>query len=241
MFANLQNKIQLKQLKENKIKPDKNFIFTEGFDIVNQTIEYFEEDKDIINNIVIKEEIIEFENQDLLNYLSETVKQELNYIYNNKRLVEEARELLEDNEEELNAFNENYEIYHKERKMLPSLLEEANEELKTELDKYRMVSLDLEDDVEYDVRSLFDSDLIDKAESENLDTMLTMNWLEKNLNTYTNEINKQLQGENMVMINNNLKKLDINNTEEIKNKIKDVQGSIRWLREKNINEGDKNE
>ena len=41
MFANLQNKIDLRRIKEDNIEIDKDFAFTEDFDVVNQTLSYF--------------------------------------------------------------------------------------------------------------------------------------------------------------------------------------------------------
>ena len=303
MFSNLQNKIDLKRIKEDNIEIDKEFAFKEGFDIVNQTLSYFEKKQQKSNNIIIKEEVIEFENEDVFNFLEKNVADEQKFIYNNEQTLEtlEDEELikggkadgmdvedlaekhdveedkiedqiqkgtefemehvddeakskeismdhlaefpdyydrLEDMEEDAKkAINESYIRYHKVRGFLPLLMEEANEELKTELDKYRMVGEDLNidgpEESKYDVESLFDKETVDLAKKEHLDQIYTMNWLEKQLVEYRKVMNDTLKNSNgSFQIDNGLITLDVNDTDEIKNKIKDLNESITFLKSK---------
>ena len=144
--------------------------------------------------------------------------------------------------DDMEVVNENYNKYHKVKGILPTLLEEVNDEQKLELDRYRMVHNDLEHSEEYDVKDLFDADIIDIARNEHLEHIQTMNWLENKLRDYSKEMNSDLKDKFLVTIENNLKKLDVNNTEELKNKIKDVNGTIKILKERQgLVEGDKNE
>jgi len=274
MFANLQNKINLKKLNENRVDVDPSLVYQEPFNVINSTIDYFMQDKDVINNIVFKEEVIEYENQENVIHLTNMVVNEQKFIYNNditlNHLIEEnlltedcdeepaAEEELEleptvlddeDADSEVEAsddmkevVNENYNKYHKVKGILPSLLEEVNDEQKLELDRYRMVHNDLEHSEEYDVKDLFDADIIDIARNEHLEHIQTMNWLENKLRDYSKEMNSDLKDKFLITIENNLKKLDVNNTEELKNKIKDVNGTIKILKERQgLVEGDKNE
>ena len=274
MFANLQNKINLKKLNENRVDVDPSLVYQEPFNVINSTIDYFMQDKDVINNIIFKEEIIEYENQENVIHLTNMVVNEQKFIYNNditlNHLIEEnlltedcdekpaeSEELEleptvlddEDADSEVEAsddmkevVNENYNKYHKVKGILPSLLEEVNDEQKLELDRYRMVHNDLEDSEEYDVKDLFDADIIDIARNEHLEHIQTMNWLENKLRDYSKEMNSDLKDKFLITIENNLKKLDVNNTEELKNKIKDVNGTIKLLKERQgLVEGDKNE
>ncbi len=249
------------------------------------------QDKDVINNVVFKEEVIEYENQENVAHLTNMVVNEQKFIYNNditlNHLIEEnlltedcdeepaAEEELElepvvlddeDADSEVEAsddmevededvdseveasddmkevVNENYNKYHKVKGILPTLLEEVNDEQKLELDRYRMVHNDLEDSEKYDVKDLFDADVIDIARNEHLEHIQTMNWLENKLRDYSKEMNSDLKDKFLITIENNLKKLDVNNTEELKNKIKDVNGTIKLLKERQgLVEGDKNE
>ena len=291
MFANLQNKINLKKLNENRIDVDPSLVYKEPFNVINSTIDYFMQDKDVINNIVFKEEVIEYENQEKVAHLTNMVVNEQKFIYNNditlNHLIEEnlltedcdeepaeSEELEleptvlddedvdseveasddmevddEDADSEVEVFddmkevvNENYNKYHKVKGILPALLEEVNDEQKLELDRYRMVHNDLEHSEEYDVKDLFDADIIDIARNEHLEHIQTMNWLENKLRDYSREMNSDLKDKFLITIENNLKKLDVNNTEELKNKIKDVNGTIKLLKERQgLVEGDKNE
>lgn len=274
MFANLQNKINLKKLNENRVDVDPSLVYQEQFNVINSTIDYFMQEKDVINNIIFKEEVIEYENQEKVAHLTNMVVNEQKFIYNNditlNHLIEEnlltedcdeepaAEEELEleptvlddeDADSEVEAsddmkeiVNENYNKYHKVKGILPSLLEEVNDEQKLELDRYRMVHNDLEDSEEYDVKDLFDADIIDIARNEHLEHIQTMNWLENKLRDYSKEMNSDLKDRFLITIENNLKKLDVNNTEELKNKIKDVNGTIKLLKERQgLVEGDKNE
>lgn len=274
MFANLQNKINLKKLNENRVDVDPNLVYQEQFNVINSTIDYFMQEKDVINNIIFKEEVIEYENQEKVAHLTNMVINEQKFIYNNditlNHLIEEnlltedcdeepaAKEELEleptvlddeyaDSEVEASddmkeIVNENYNKYHKVKGILPSLLEEVNDEQKLELDRYRMVHNDLEDSEEYDVKDLFDADIIDIARNEHLEHIQTMNWLENKLRDYSKEMNSDLKDKFLITIENNLKKLDVNNTEELKNKIKDVNGTIKLLKERQgLVEGDRNE
>lgn len=307
MFANLQNKINLKKLNENRVDVDPSLVYQEPFNVINSTIDYFMQDKDVINNVVFKEEVIEYENQENVAHLTNMVVNEQKFIYNNditlNHLREEelivggladgmsiddiaekhgvgisqitsqvekgidiemehvndadrAREIaldhlfefpdyydrLEKMEDEAKAIHENYNRYRKVKGILPTLLEEVNDEQKLELDRYRMVHNDLEDSEEYDVKDLFDADIIDIARNEHLEHIQTMNWLENKLRDYSKEMNSDLKDKFLITIENNLKKLDVNNTEELKNKIKDVNGTIKILKERQgLVEGDRNE
>jgi len=306
MFSNLQNKIDLKRIKEDNIEIDNEFAFKEGFDVVNQTLSYFEKKKNEVNNIVIKEEVTEFENEEMFDFLEKTVKDEQKFIYNDEQTLsmldeeelidggkadgmsvediakkhgvtvdeieaqikkgvdiefehvddsERAREIAMDHLEEFPDYydrlinmedeakkniNESYAKYHKVRGLLPLLMEQANEELKTELDKYRMVDSEytdesigaLQDNNEYDVKALFDSNVIDVAKEEYLDQIHTINWLEKQLVDYRKVMKDTLNASGTFQIENGLKRLDVNDTDEIKNKIKDLQESITFLKSK---------
>lgn len=231
MFANLQNKINLKKLNEDNIDVSNDFIFRESFSIVNSTIDYFKKDKHNINDIIFKEEFVEFEDGETISFLNRYLNEEQKYIYNNNILLEEikGREIDEDIK---NILDINQGRYLKQKGYLSSLLEDKNEEIKTELDQYRMVDHELEDSEDYDVKDLFDSDTIDIARNEYLDHIMSIDWLDKKLISFKNEMNEKIKSGNCVTIENNLKKLDINNTEEIKNKIKDVHGTIKLLKEK---------
>jgi hypothetical protein len=233
MFSNLQNKIDLRKIKEDKIEIDTEFAFKEDFDIVNQTITYFEKKKDKENNIIIKEEITEYEDQNVFDFLEKTVEDEQEYIYNDDEMLDDIKDnVVSDEEEDFSVINENYAIYHKVRGFLPTLLEEANEELKTELDKYRMVDGDQEsfNKDEYDVEALFDKDVLDLARKEQLNQIYTVDWLSKQLVEYRKTMNDSHGLGSVFEIRNNLKSLDVNDPEEIKNKIKDLNESIKFLK-----------
>jgi len=237
-FSNLQNKIDLKKIKEDHIEIDSEFAFREDFDIVNKTLSYFQEKKHKTNNIVIKEEVIEYENKDIFDSIKKLVREEQNYIYNDEeysrlyKLAINNKELA--TEDDLASLNESYAKYHKERGILPQLLEDANEELRTELDAYRMVNNDYEkftsDD--FDVKALFDSQVIDLARKEQLNQIYTVNWLEKQLIEYAKSMTDSLGKSKEFQIDNGLKSLDISDTDEIKNKIKDLQESTKFLKSK---------
>jgi len=181
MFSNLQNKIDLRKIQEGKIEVDNDFAFKEDFDVVNQTIQYFEKKKNTTNNIIIKEEVIEYEDDDLFNYLDNAVDQEQDYIYNDDKMLDDIKDNVESDEEEafdesFSVIEENYKIFHKNKKPLPQLLEDANKEMELELDKYRMVDGEKEDMEQngYDVEALFDKDVLDKARKEQLNHIYTM-------------------------------------------------------------------
>lgn len=307
MFSNLQNKIDLKRIKEDNIEIDSEFAFKEDFDIVNQTLSYFQNKKNEPNNISIKEEVIEFENEDVFSFLEKTVADEQKFIYNNEQTLEtlkeeelifggkadgmtvediarkhgvtvdqineqiekgmkiefehvndgaKAKEIakdhldefpdyydrLEDMEAEAKAIHESYVKYHKVRGLLPTLMEEANMELRQHLDSYRMVDGEytdesisvMSDNNEYDVKALFDSNMIDVAKKEYLDQIYTTNWLEKQLIDYRKVMNDSMIKGSSFQIDNGLQRLDVNDTDEIKNKIKDLQESIKFLKAKRV-------
>jgi hypothetical protein len=236
MFSNLQNKIDLRKIRDNAIESDSEFIFQEDFDIVNQTLNYFQEKKHTVNNIVIREEVIEYENGDIFDFIEKSVEAEQEFIYNNKDTLDTIKDVEEDKKE---VIHESFSRYHKEQKLLPRILKEANEEAKTHLDAYRMVDNednvktgDTQDNNEYDASSIFDSNLLDMAKKEQLDNIYTMNWLEKQLVAYRKSMNDDLLKGGNFQIDNGLKSLDVNDTEEIKNKIKDLQESVRFLNSK---------
>lgn len=239
MFSNLQNKIDLRKIKEDKIEIDTEFAFKEDFDIVNQTISYFEKKKDKVNNIIIKEEVTEYEDEEIFDFLEKSVEDEQEYIYNDDEMIDDIKDnVVSDEEENFDIINENYAIYHKQRGILPLLLQEANEELKTELDKYRMVDGDQEsfNKNEYDVEALFDKDVLDLARKEQLNQIYTVDWLSKQLVEYRKTMNASYGLSPVFEIQNNLKSLDVNDPEEIKNKIKDLQESIRFLKSRFISD-----
>lgn len=232
MFSNLQNKIDLKRIKDDKIEIDSEFAFREDFDIVNQTIAYFEKKKHVVNNIIIKEEVTQYEDEDIFNYLEKTVDEEQRFIYNDEETLDSVKEVIpSDEEDKLEAINESYSVYHKTKGLLPQLMEEANNELKTELDQYRMVGqYDDMNEGDYDVEALFDKDVIDMAKKEHLDSIFTMNWLSKQLVDYRKAMNDSLKLGSEMQIDNGLRSLDVNDTEEIKNKIKDLNESVKFLK-----------
>lgn len=235
MFSNLQNKIDLRKIKEDKIEVDSEFAFKEDFDIVNQTLSYFEKKKNNVNNIAIKEEVVQYEDEDIFDFLEKTVEDEQQYIYNDDEMLDDIKnKVVSDEEEKFDTINENYALYHKERGLLPLLMEEANEELKMELDKYRMVNGDQEsfNKNEYDVEALFDKDVLDLARKEQLNQIYTVDWLSKQLVEYRKEVKASYGLGSGFEISNNLKSLDVNDPEEIKNKIKDLNESIRFLKSK---------
>jgi hypothetical protein len=237
MFSNLQNKIDLKKIKEDKIEIDTEFVFKEDFDIVNQTITYFQKKKDKINNIIIKEEVTEYEDEDIFDFLEKTVEDEQEYIYNDDAMLDDIKnKVVSDEEESYDVINENHAIYHKKRGFLPLLMEEANEELKTELDKYRMADGDWEsfNKNEYDVEALFDKDVLDLARKEQLNQIYTVDWLSKQLVEYRKTMNDSHGLSPVFEIQNNLKSLDVNDPDEIKNKIKDLNESIAFLKSKKL-------
>ena len=239
MFSNLQNKIDLRKIKEDKIEIDTEFAFKEDFDVVNQTISYFEKKKNKENNIIIKEEVTEYEDEDIFEFLEKTVDDEQEYIYNDDEMLDDIKNnVVSDEEESFDVINENYAIYHKERGFLPLLLEEANEELKTELDKYRMVDGDQEslNKSEYDIEALFDKDVLDLARKEQLNQIYTVDWLSKQLVDYRKTMNDSHGLSPVFEIKNNLKSLDVNDPDEIKNKIKDLNESVRFLKSRLIGE-----
>ena len=180
MFSNLQNKIDLKKIKEGKVTIDKEFAFKEDFDVVNQTIQYFEKEKNTTNNIVVREEVAEFENEELFDYLETNVADEQEFIYNDDETLDDIKDNVPSDEEEVfdEAFKiieENYVIYHKVKKPLPALLEYANNEMIQVLDQYRMVDGDQESLAgEYDVEALFDKEVLDLARKEHLNQIYTV-------------------------------------------------------------------
>lgn len=230
MFSNLQNKIDLKKIKDSNIEIDSEFAFKEGFDIVNQTLGYFAKKKHEPNNIIIKEEVTMFENEELLSFLEENVKAEQKFIYNDTDVMSYIKKI-NDDVNKIKAIDESYEKYHKEKRPLDQLLEEANEELKTAFDAYRMVGTPYEEvgKEDFSADALFDKDTLEMAKHEHLDQIYTTNWLEKQLVDYRKSMNDSLSLNKEVQINNGLKSLDVSDTDEIKNKIKDIQESVRFL------------
>jgi hypothetical protein len=240
MFSNLQNKIDLKRIKEDTVEIDNEFIFKESFDIVNQTLLYFEKKKDKVNNISIKEEVVEYEDGEIFDFIEKSVEAEQKFIYNDNETLEDVKEMADEGVVE--TINESYLKYHKKKGILPQLMEDANNDLKLELDKYRMISgtvtdesiSPLPDNNEYDVESLFDGVTLDIAKEAYLDHIHTMNWLEKQLVDYRKIINTSMSSGGSFQIDNGLKSLDVNDTDEIKNKIRDLNESVRFLKSKKI-------
>jgi len=179
MFSNLQNKIDLRKLRNETVEVDGEFIFKEDFDIVNQTLTYFQEKKHKVNNVVIKEEVIEYENEATFSFLEDSVKAEQEFIYNDNDNLEIIKEADEDKKEML---KEGFEKYHKEQKLLPRILKEANDEARAYFDAYRMMdgenkeSVDFQkDNNEYSVDALFDSSVLEMAKKEHLESIYTIN------------------------------------------------------------------
>lgn len=318
MFSNLQNKIDLRKIKDDVIEIDSEFIFKEDFDIVNQTLSYFQNKSAESNNIVIKEEVTEFEDKDLFDFIEKTVQDEQKFIYNDENSLktlkdeelidggradgkstedladkhdvpvgdiedqlkkgieveqehvgndkdnsqdeEKAEEIAKDHLDEFPDYydrlsdmeekakdelvNESYNKYHRQRKILPLLMEEANNDLRAHFDAYRMVGTSdmsdeefAEDNNEYSLESLFDRDILDLAKHEYLDQIHTVNWLEKQLVQYRNDMKDHMMTGGMIQIDNGLKKLDVNDTDEIKNKIKDLNESVKFLKMKKVMRG----
>lgn len=227
MFSKLQNKIALKKIKDSDVDIDRTLHFSENFELLNQTLNYFEEAKSKENNIIMREEVIEFENQEYVNYLEEEILSEQRFYYNDPF----TKELLEslDADNEYHVLLENLDTYKKTRGELSVLLEESNENLKTELKKYAMVSLEEKDKLE--AEDLFDKETLDLAKHEHLENLYGVDWLGKQLAEYRKEFNDQygVDGSNF-MITNNLRRLDINDTDEILNKLKDVEETITYMK-----------
>jgi len=178
MFSNLPNKIDLKRIKEDNIEIDTEFAFSENFDVVNQTLSYFKNEKHKTNNIVIREEVIEYEDEEVFESLEQNVQDEQNFIYNDEGTLATVDQVLSDEDEEVmsEGFQESYTKYHKVRGILPQLLEDANNDMKMELDQYRMVADEASlKEGEYDVEALFDKEILDLAKSEHLDQLHTVN------------------------------------------------------------------
>lgn len=238
MFSNLQNRIDLKRIKEGSVVIDHDFVLKEEFDIVSKTLTYFEKKKNEPNNISIREEVNEYEDEDIFNFLDDSVDDEQKFIYNNEEIVNDAVSASDEEDVQSDSINESYSRHHKKKSRLAKLLHESNENLKTDLKQYVLMDGELDDvnENDYGVDALFDKEVINMARQESLDHIYTMNWLEKQLIEYRNQINKDLSMGGKFQIDNQLKKLDVNDSDEIKNKIKDLNESIKILKSKKMEE-----
>lgn len=230
MFSKLQNRINLKKVNSETIQIDKDFIFKEDFDLVSQTISYFEENKDEVVNIIIEEEIIEDESSELMDFINDKLGDQQEFTYNDTNAMEIAGIVHGDDEESLEELNESMRYHLREARPLKALLEEANQD---SINSFKEV-MGFEDEDTIEAEDLFDKNILDLAKSEFLEGVYTNNWLEKEINTFRDEFNKEIRVSSFA-VTNDLKKLDINNIEEIKNKISDLQESLMFINE-NINE-----
>lgn len=230
MFSKLQNRINLKKVNSETIQIDKDFIFKEDFDLVSQTISYFEENKDEVVNIIIEEEIIEDESSELMDFINDKLGDQQEFTYNDTNAMEIAGVVHGDDEESLEELNESMRYHLRETRHLKALLEEANQD---SINSFKEV-MGFEDEDTIEAEDLFDKNILDLAKSEFLEGVYTNNWLEKEINTFRDEFNKEIRVSSFA-VTNDLKKLDINNIEEIKNKISDLQESLMFINE-NINE-----
>ncbi len=233
MFSNLQNKIDLKKIREDNVDIDRNFTANENFDTVNQTASYFKMKKNKINDIIIKEDVIEFEDEKEFSELERMVGDEQSFIYNDDNSLEDIKKIISDEEEDIDGITESYAKYFKHKSAVIELLEHSNDNLKMELDSYRMAHGDYESfsNSGYDVESLFDIHVIELARDEYLDQIHTINWLEKQLIAQRKVMADTIANSREFQIKNELKKLDVNDTEEIKNKIRNLQESVIFLKE----------